>query len=240
MVGTGYLGYDAAGVVDEVGDGVAGVSVGAEVLGQGRNTQAEYAVLDSWAGKRDQGPQGAEDKALPGARLRTARGGGDSHPRHREPLPLKGCGHGRAGRGEGPWLRALEGTSCRSGSKRDCGDASREGAGPRRPGRVARPRSSPDPVLGDGVRRRRTDLRARLRPRRRGRDQRWAHPDPDRPPGRRSRGVGRRSPSVPGSTASRSRSSWASRSSAGTVWACRCLPRSSSRTCPRGCPAPTE
>jgi NADPH:quinone reductase-like Zn-dependent oxidoreductase len=51
MVGTGYLGYDAAGVVDQVGDGVTGVAVGAEVFGRGRNTQAEYAVLGSWAAK---------------------------------------------------------------------------------------------------------------------------------------------------------------------------------------------
>jgi len=48
---TGYLGFDAAGVVDEVGEEVTGVSVGDDVLGQGRNTQAEYAVLDSWAAK---------------------------------------------------------------------------------------------------------------------------------------------------------------------------------------------
>jgi NADPH:quinone reductase-like Zn-dependent oxidoreductase len=51
LAGTGYLGHDAAGVVDEVGDGAAGVSVGDDVFGRGQNTQAEYAVLDSWARK---------------------------------------------------------------------------------------------------------------------------------------------------------------------------------------------
>src|SRR5215211_5132406 len=51
MAGTGYLGADAAGVVDEVGDQVSGVAVGDEVFGRGRNTQAEYAVLNSWAAK---------------------------------------------------------------------------------------------------------------------------------------------------------------------------------------------
>lgn len=49
--GVGYLGYDAAGVVDQVGEGVTGVSVGDEVLGQGQHTQAEYAVLRAWAAK---------------------------------------------------------------------------------------------------------------------------------------------------------------------------------------------
>src|SRR3954452_11947486 len=51
MEGTGYLGYDAAGVVDEIGEGVTGIFVGDDVLGRGRNAQAEYAVLDSWAAK---------------------------------------------------------------------------------------------------------------------------------------------------------------------------------------------
>jgi len=51
LSGAGYLGFDAAGVVDEVGEGVTGVSVGDEVLGRGSDTQAEYAVLGSWAAK---------------------------------------------------------------------------------------------------------------------------------------------------------------------------------------------
>jgi NADPH:quinone reductase-like Zn-dependent oxidoreductase len=46
-----YLGFDAAGVVDEVGEGVTDVAVGDDVFGQGQNTQAEYAVLTSWVKK---------------------------------------------------------------------------------------------------------------------------------------------------------------------------------------------
>ncbi|GAA3615405.1 NADP-dependent oxidoreductase [Microlunatus ginsengisoli] len=49
MEGVGRLGFDAAGVVDEIGDGVTGVQVGDDVFGRGNATQAEFAVLDAWA-----------------------------------------------------------------------------------------------------------------------------------------------------------------------------------------------
>jgi NADPH:quinone reductase-like Zn-dependent oxidoreductase len=42
-------GSDATGVVDEVGDGVTGVSAGDRVFGLGQGTVAEYAVLTAWA-----------------------------------------------------------------------------------------------------------------------------------------------------------------------------------------------
>jgi NADPH:quinone reductase-like Zn-dependent oxidoreductase len=51
LEGTGYPGYDAAGVVDEVGEGVTDVAIGDDVFGRGTHTQAEYAVLDAWAPK---------------------------------------------------------------------------------------------------------------------------------------------------------------------------------------------
>jgi NADPH:quinone reductase-like Zn-dependent oxidoreductase len=46
-----YLGNDAAGVVDEVGERVSEVSVGDDVFGRGQGTQAESAVLGASAGK---------------------------------------------------------------------------------------------------------------------------------------------------------------------------------------------
>ncbi len=42
-------GLEAAGVVDQLGEGVAGVAPGDEVFGLGRNTYAEFAVLGAWA-----------------------------------------------------------------------------------------------------------------------------------------------------------------------------------------------
>ena len=51
LAGMGYLGFDAAGAVDAVGEGITGLSMGDEVFGLGQNTQAEYAVLNAWAAK---------------------------------------------------------------------------------------------------------------------------------------------------------------------------------------------
>jgi len=51
LAGPTVPGFEAAGVVDEVGEGVAGVSVGDDVLGLGQATQAELAVLTAWAPK---------------------------------------------------------------------------------------------------------------------------------------------------------------------------------------------
>ncbi len=43
------IGSDAAGIVDEVGDGVTDVQVGEAVFDIGSNALAEHAVLDAWA-----------------------------------------------------------------------------------------------------------------------------------------------------------------------------------------------
>ena len=45
------LGVDAAGVVDELGEGVTDVAVGDDVFGLGSNTNAEYAILEAYAAK---------------------------------------------------------------------------------------------------------------------------------------------------------------------------------------------
>jgi NADPH:quinone reductase-like Zn-dependent oxidoreductase len=45
------VGFEASGIVDEVGAGVSNVSPGDSVFGYGRNAVAEYAVLTHWAQK---------------------------------------------------------------------------------------------------------------------------------------------------------------------------------------------
>lgn len=50
------LGFEAAGIVDEIGEGVTGVKIGDAVFGLGVNTLAEQAVLTSWAVKPDNMP----------------------------------------------------------------------------------------------------------------------------------------------------------------------------------------
>lgn len=43
------VGLDAAGVVDEIGEGVDGIALGDHVFGEGLDTYAEFAVLTAWA-----------------------------------------------------------------------------------------------------------------------------------------------------------------------------------------------
>jgi len=45
------VGVEGAGIVDELGEGVAGVSVGDAVFGYGFNTAAQYALMRGWARK---------------------------------------------------------------------------------------------------------------------------------------------------------------------------------------------
>lgn len=49
--GPGYLGFEAAGVIDEVGEGVTEVAVGDDVFGLGSGTNADLAILEVYAKK---------------------------------------------------------------------------------------------------------------------------------------------------------------------------------------------
>jgi NADPH:quinone reductase-like Zn-dependent oxidoreductase len=51
LEGIAIPGTDAAGVVDEIGERVSGVTVGDEVFGTGQSTHAEAALLGAWARK---------------------------------------------------------------------------------------------------------------------------------------------------------------------------------------------
>ena len=48
------VGFEASGIVDEVGTGVSGVAPGDAVFGFGLNTVAQYAILTHWAHKPDE------------------------------------------------------------------------------------------------------------------------------------------------------------------------------------------
>jgi NADPH:quinone reductase-like Zn-dependent oxidoreductase len=63
-------GLDAAGIVDEVGEGVTGVSVGDRVFGLGSRTNAQYAVLDLFA--RMPGAMSFEEGGALGVAVETA------------------------------------------------------------------------------------------------------------------------------------------------------------------------
>jgi NADPH:quinone reductase-like Zn-dependent oxidoreductase len=46
-------GFDAAGVIDALGEGVTGAALGDAVFGKGQHIMAEYAIMDEWALKPD-------------------------------------------------------------------------------------------------------------------------------------------------------------------------------------------
>ena len=73
LEGTGLLGVDAAGVVDEVGEGVSGVAVGDEVLGTGANTRRSSP---SWMrGPSSPPPSTGRSRPRPACRAETAERG---------------------------------------------------------------------------------------------------------------------------------------------------------------------
>ena len=86
MEGTGYLGFDASGVVDEVGDGVTGVAVGDEVLGTAAIPRPSSPC---WTPGRTSPPRSMEQAAAAGVASETASGlllgvqGGDPVRRRR-------------------------------------------------------------------------------------------------------------------------------------------------------------